>query len=277
MSDNPSIVPQGKFRFWDFAEKRHYYTDKIEQLSPTSIKDGLECSWKVYFKCTTDIKPPKSVPLVSGSIFHSVCETYLRNRAQDKPDLTWQKLLGVFEAAVIHYAVAKIFGPLLFGRGWCGYACWTAMVLDLMPYKVPQKPRKKLGFIRYIVFSLSLLFVGGLFLLKVQNIEKIMFWSFIIGNALYYGVGITLAVVMKDNRAFCKYVCPITVFLKPASYFSLLRVKNDKDKCVSCGKCKKICPMNVDMTDNSRKRVNGTECILCFKCIDECPKKSLHI
>ena len=34
---------------------------------------------------------------------------------------------GVFEAATIHYAVAKIFGPLLFGRGWCGYACWTAL------------------------------------------------------------------------------------------------------------------------------------------------------
>ena len=27
---------------------------------------------------------------------------------------------GVFEAATIHYAVAKLFGPLLFGRGWCG-------------------------------------------------------------------------------------------------------------------------------------------------------------
>ena len=27
---------------------------------------------------------------------------------------------GVFEAATIHYVVAKIFGPLLFGRGWCG-------------------------------------------------------------------------------------------------------------------------------------------------------------
>ena len=47
---------------------------------------------------------------------------------------------GVFEAATIHYAVAKIFGPLLFGRGWCGYACWTAMVLDFLPYKVPQGP-----------------------------------------------------------------------------------------------------------------------------------------
>ena len=50
--------------------------------------------------------------------------------------------LGVFEAATIHYAVAKIFGPLLFGRGWCGYACWTAMVLDFLPYNQPQKPRK---------------------------------------------------------------------------------------------------------------------------------------
>lgn len=38
---------------------------------------------------------------------------------------------GVFEAATIHYAVAKIFGPLVFGRGWCGYACWTAMVLGI--------------------------------------------------------------------------------------------------------------------------------------------------
>ena len=52
---------------------------------------------------------------------------------------------GVFEAATIHYAVAKIFGPLIFGRGWCGYACWTAMVLDFLPYKTPNQQRKKLG------------------------------------------------------------------------------------------------------------------------------------
>ena len=63
---------------------------------------------------------------------------------------------GVFEAATIHYAVAKIFGPLLFGRGWCGYACWTAMVLDFLPYKVPQTPRKPIGWLRYVTFTLSL-------------------------------------------------------------------------------------------------------------------------
>ena len=56
--------------------------------------------------------------------------------------------LGVFEAATIHYAVAKIFGPLLFGRGWCGYACWTAMVLDFLPYKqsAAEATKRKAGY-----------------------------------------------------------------------------------------------------------------------------------
>lgn len=182
---------------------------------------------------------------------------------------------GVFEAATIHYAVAKIFGPIIFGRGWCGYACWTAMVLDFLPNKVPKEPRKNIGWIRYITFVISLIFVAALFLSKVGNIERIMFWSFIVGNILYYAIGILLAYLFKDNRAFCKYICPVTVFLKPMSYFALLRIKCDESKCVSCGKCKQICPMNVDITDNSRKRKNGTECILCFECKNNCPKNAL--
>ena len=182
---------------------------------------------------------------------------------------------GVFEAATIHYAVAKIFGPLLFGRGWCGYACWTAMVLDFLPYKKPQAARKKIGFIRYITFAFSFSFVVLLFLNHVENMEKIMFIAFIVGNILYYIVGIILAFLFKDNRAFCKYICPVTIFLKPMSYFSVVRVKCDKEKCISCGKCKKVCPMNVDITDNSRKRKNGTECILCMECVRTCPRKAL--
>ena len=182
---------------------------------------------------------------------------------------------GVFEAATIHYAVAKIFGPLVFGRGWCGYACWTAMVLDFLPYKTPERPRKRIGWIRYITFAASLIFVSALFLAKVGNIERIMFIAFIVGNIAYYAVGIALAFAFHDNRAFCKYICPITVFLKPMSRFALFRVKCDKSKCVSCGKCRKVCPMDVDPTDNSRNRKNGTECILCMECVKNCPKKAL--
>lgn len=182
---------------------------------------------------------------------------------------------GVFEAATIHYAIAKIFGPLVFGRGWCGYACWTAMILDFLPYKIPEKPREKISWIRYITFAGSLIFVATLFFMHIGNIERIMFWAFIVGNICYYAIGITLAFVFKDNRAFCKYTCPITVFLKPMSYYALLRITCDRQKCISCGKCKRVCPMNVDVTDNSRKRLNGTECILCMECVKNCPKQAL--
>jgi NAD-dependent dihydropyrimidine dehydrogenase PreA subunit len=30
-----------------------------------------------------------------------------------------------------------------------------------------------------------------------------------------------------------------------------------------------------DVTDSSRKRKNGTECILCMECVKNCPKKAL--
>jgi len=200
---------------------------------------------------------------------------FIRNENMQIEGFWYYLFAGVFEAAVIHYAVAKIFGPLIFGRGWCGYACWTAMVLDFLPYKTSAKPRKRIGWLRYITFTVSLLVGAALFLYEVGNIERIMFWAFVIGNILYYLVGIVLALALKDNRAFCKYICPITVFLKPMSYLALIRIKCDKEKCISCGKCRKACPMDVDVTDNSRKRLNGTECILCLECVKNCPKGAL--
>ena len=89
------------------------------------------------------------------------------------------------------------------------------------------------------------------------------------------GLGILLAFIYQDNRAFCKYLCPITVFLKPMSYFALIRVKCDESKCISCGKCRKVCPMEVDMLDPSKRRKNGTECILCLECKRNCPVDAL--
>lgn len=183
---------------------------------------------------------------------------------------------GVFEAATIHYVVAKIFGPLLFGRGWCGYACWTAMILDLLPFRIPAShERRKIGWIRYFVFAGSIAFVSALFIFGVKDKGTVMWYAFIVGNIVYYIVGIAMAFAFKDNRAFCKYVCPVTVFLKPMSKHAVVRIKCDKEKCVSCGACKRVCPMDVDVTDNSSDRKNGTECILCLECVKRCPKDAL--
>ena len=186
----------------------------------------------------------------------------------------WYYLLcGVVGAGTLHYAIAKILGPLLFGRGWCGFACWTTMILDLLPYKQNKVPRKKWGFIRYIMFALSLAIVLLLFWFDMADAYT-MFILFVVGNLFYYVVGIALAILLKDNRAFCKYICPITVFLKPMSYYSLLRIKCDEDKCIRCRKCLRTCPMDVEVNNNSRSRKNATECILCQQCTKVCPTKA---
>ena len=62
------------------------------------------------------------------------------------------------------------------------------MVLDFLPYKKPQAARKKIGFIRYITFAFSFLFVVMLFLNHVGNMENHVY-SFYRGeySVLYCG------------------------------------------------------------------------------------------
>ena len=49
-------------------------------------------------------------------------------------------------------------------------------------------------------------------------------------------------------------------------------MKVDNDKCVSCGKCAKVCKMDVDVT----KTPNHTECIRCGMCVNACPTGAVH-
>ena len=87
---------------------------------------------------------------------------------------------GVFEAATIHYAIAKIFGPLLFGRGWCGYACWTAMVLDFLPYKNASDGEKEDWICQIYHFCDSIYFCGSTFLKSHTESGKDYVYSFLL-------------------------------------------------------------------------------------------------
>jgi hypothetical protein len=65
---------------------------------------------------------------------------------------------GFFAGSVIHYMVAKVFGPIIFGRGWCGWACWTAVIPDLLPYTKNREGRVSASWekLRYVHFAFSL-------------------------------------------------------------------------------------------------------------------------
>ena len=192
-------------------------------------------------------------------------------------------LTGVVQMAVIHYMIAKILGPLLFGRMWCGWACWTVMVLDLLPFKrsAGRLPRRW-GWLRYLHFALSLALVLVLvFVIGFRDGASgtVAVTWFIVGNLLYYAVGIGLAYALKDNRAFCKYVCPVTVPLKITSRFSLLKIGQGSGQCNDCDACEKLCPMDVRISDYilNDQRVLSTECSLCQTCITVCTQDALKL
>ncbi|MFZ1085653.1 MAG: 4Fe-4S binding protein [Terracidiphilus sp.] len=188
---------------------------------------------------------------------------------------------GIFSGAIIHYSIAKLFGPLIFGRGFCGWACWTAMVLDLLPFDkskgwVPG-PWK---WMRYAHFALSLSLVATLaFLFHYRPQGSVPLYWMLAGNLLYYFFGILLAYLLKDNRAFCKYLCPVPVLMKLGSRFALLKVTGAKEDCNRCMACVKACPMDIRIPDYvmAGQRVLSTECILCNTCVSACPTNTLAV
>jgi len=198
-------------------------------------------------------------------------------------DAIFGLLTGILQMSVFHYLIAKIFGPMLFGRMWCGWACWTVMVLDLLPFKRPSgRLPGRWGWLRYLHFALSLTLV--LILVFIVGFRKgatgsVAVTWFIIGNLLYYAIGIGLAYTLKDNRAFCKYVCPVSVPLKVTTRLSVIKIGGVAEKCNDCGACVKTCPMDVRIPEYilKGKRVLSTECSLCQTCITVCAKDALKL
>jgi polyferredoxin len=203
---------------------------------------------------------------------------------------------GIFTRVLIHYAVAKIFGPFIWGRGYCGWACYTAALLEWLPIKENRQIPKKYTFIRIPVLILSIL-IPFLFIqngydylnthilspvssneaLPLQPYRVDQFIWFIIGNAIYYIVGIILALIFKKKRAFCKICCPVSLTMKLQTRVSLLKISPGDNKCIGCGNCNKACPMDVDVRSyvEKGKKILSSECILCGSCVNACPVKAI--
>jgi polyferredoxin len=200
---------------------------------------------------------------------------------------------GIFTRVLIHYAIAKVFGPLIWGRGYCGWACYTAALLEWLPIKENKTIPKKYTYIRISVLIVSLLIpfifiqsgydyysrhidssVNGFFMESRKFDQFIWFLS---GYISYYIIGIILAFVFRKKRAFCKIFCPVSLVMKLSARFSLIKNKPSGNKCIKCGKCNEVCPMDIDVKKyiESGHKVLSTECIYCRNCINICPVRAI--
>ncbi|MCK4388956.1 MAG: 4Fe-4S binding protein [Desulfobacterales bacterium] len=52
----------------------------------------------------------------------------------------------------------------------------------------------------------------------------------------------------------------------------------DKDKCIGCGECVEICPVEVwELQDEKAEPVNADECMGCESCVEACEQGAITV
>ena len=194
-----------------------------------------------------------------------------------------------------------LFG-ILAGRSVCGFLCPFGLFQELIhkiPIKkhdLPQKADKSLRYLKYVILVLFV-FILPMFLTNQYGMGSPYFCKLIcpagtleggiplvllqtglrdaIGVLFKMKTAILIAVVLSAvfaYRPFCKYFCPLGALYALFNKFSFYQIKLDKDQCIHCKVCEKVCKMNVKITEN----INSAECIRCGDCIHACPEKALY-
>ena len=192
---------------------------------------------------------------------------------------------------------------ILFGRLICGFLCPFGFLQELL-YKIKTKKiriKEKIdGKLRYLKYVILVLFVIILpiFLVGDYGISSPYFCKLIcpagtleagiplvLGNSdLQLLVGwlfswkmfiLVFVIVMSVfiHRFFCKYMCPLGAIYGLFNKIGFYRLNIDRDKCISCMACHKVCLMNVKVTENP----NSAECIRCGDCKNVCPTGAIKL
>ena len=209
---------------------------------------------------------------------------------------SFQAVVGSSKFNFSYYVTGTlILLGVLLGRFVCGFLCpfgWLQELLHKIPgKKLSTKRLKAFTYVKYVVllFAVVLLPVlvvndlgmGDPFFCKYICPQGVLEGAIplaianagirsALGQLFTWKLVVLIAVVVLSvlfYRPFCKWICPLGAFYALMNKVSLLGIRVDACKCVSCGKCSKVCQMDVDVT----RAPNHSECIRCGKCIGACP------
>lgn len=179
---------------------------------------------------------------------------------------------------------------IVLSRFFCGWFCafgalqgvfgWIGKKLFGRRFTVPAKLDRPLRLLKYAVLVVIIALTWWTGTLVVRPYEPLAAYAHLSAGlpAVWaeFAVGFVLLVLilvlsMLYERAFCKYLCPLGAFNAILARIPLFRIKREAATCISCAKCDKVCPMNVDVS--SPDRIDSPECISCMECVTACPTK----
>lgn len=185
---------------------------------------------------------------------------------------------------------------VLFGRWICGFLCPFGLIQDLL-YKIRTPKLRKnrvtraLSLLKYMILAVFVVGLTLVYALQSTSLPLPAFCKYICPSGTLLGAGGLLANPNNDSllpmlgplftwkfcllvgilvacifiyRSFCRFLCPLGAIYGLFNRISLLGIRLDRPKCVSCGLCHGACPMDI-------RQVGDRECISCGACVSVCP------
>ena len=200
---------------------------------------------------------------------------------------------GIINGSFIVFT-AMFAGSLFFGRLFCAYLCPAGALQDCA-CQVTDKPPKQgwRNCIKYLIWLIWITAVICCYLIKGEIVGIDLFYqtehgisvSDIYGYVIYYGIVALILIpsLTAGKRAFCHYFCWMAPFMVAGTkirrllHLPGLYIAANRERCVSCNQCNRVCPMSVDVSGTVQDgRIDNPECIQCGCCVDNCRQNALE-
>ncbi|MFQ6098965.1 MAG: 4Fe-4S binding protein [Armatimonadota bacterium] len=221
-------------------------------------------------------------------------------------NITWKTSLKLL---IPHIAFLTVLS-FAFARGWCGWVCPIGGLIDFMNglRKLLRIPPMRVGadwnrflsklrhFLLWFALAVSALIAipalgrsginDSLFLIYCQMCPARLVYPPLGGeNPCWFDTSSGLTVFMTlvgcfvlsfvSPRLWCR-VCAIGALISYFNRGGLTALQKRPRKCTFCGTCERVCPMDIKRVHTERKRtlVTDSQCLLCFRCVQECPESA---
>lgn len=195
----------------------------------------------------------------------------------------------IYAGTLILFVITLVIA-IAFRRSFCGLLCPFGAIQEFFgklgqklfkrKFIMPSAIDRPLRYLKYIILLVTVIFAwktSGLWMTPydpwstyghISEGITAMWEASAIGFIILI---ITVVGSLIYDRFFCKYLCPMGALYGIIGKLSPHKVKRNENLCIDCGKCNKVCPVNIDV--QHAKEVNSAECINCQICVLSCPKK----
>ncbi|MEL7646555.1 MAG: 4Fe-4S binding protein [Sedimentibacter sp.] len=226
-----------------------------------------------------------SIPFLSDASLHALCPfggvVTLYNLFTLGTFIKKIHMSSVILMSVI-FILAILFGPV-----FCGWVCplgsaqeWVGkagrkIFKNRYNSVVPKKADRILRYLRYgvLIWVVYITSISGYLIFdKVDPYNALFsFWSEEAAPFAIAVLVVTLVLSLFTERPWCKYACPYGALLGITNKFRIFKIRRNDSSCISCRKCDRSCPMNIEVS--SSDTIRDLQCISCFECTSErsCP------